>query len=222
MSSHPAPPMTLDRDLELSPSEWSVQEIYRLLTALVVPRPIAWVSTLSADGVANVAPHSYFNMVSISPPHVVFSSSGVKDTLTNIRTSGEFVINIASQDVVEQMNASSAQMPLDEDEFAWFGIERTPSRIVAPPRVAACKAHLECRLSHEIPVGNAYVIIGEVVHLRVSPGAWSAGGVDEKALDPVCRLSGTRYAGLGDVFDLPRPVWEEIRNAPAEERVARR
>ena len=102
-SSHAHPPESLDRPLEYEPSEWPAQETYHLLTALVIPRPIAWVSSLSADGVRNIAPHSFFNAVAADPPHVMVSSTGVKDTVRNIRATKEFVLNIVTMEVLEDM-----------------------------------------------------------------------------------------------------------------------
>jgi len=221
-SSHPAPPDRLDADLELTPADWAARQVYFVMTGLVIPRPIAWVSTLSEDGTRNVAPHSYFNVVSNDPPHVVFSSTGVKDTLRNVRASGEFVVNLVTQHVLEPMNATAADLPPGEDEFTWFGIEEAPSAVVAPPRVAAAKAHLECRLVQELSLGNGNLVVGEVVHIHVAADVWADGRVDPELLDPVCRLAGTRYATLGEVFKLPRPTWEQVRDQPLEDRIPRR
>lgn len=222
MSSHPHPPETLDDDLELDPAAWETRQIYHLMTALVIPRPIAWVSTVAENGVRNVAPHSYFNIVATDPPHVSFSSTGVKDTLRNVRASGEFVVSLVSSDVVEEMNATAANLPADEDEFDWFSVGTAPSQVVSPPRVAAAAAHLECRLAQEVPVGNGHLVIGEVVHVHVAPRVWRDGRVDPKLLDPVCRLSGSSYGRLGELFKLPRPTWDDVRDVPAEDRIPRR
>jgi flavin reductase (DIM6/NTAB) family NADH-FMN oxidoreductase RutF len=221
-SSHPSPPDRLETDLELSPADWAARQVYFLMTGLVVPRPIAWVSTLGEDGVRNVAPHSYFNVVSHDPPHVVFSSTGVKDTLRNVRTSGEFVVNLVTDHVVEPMNATAADLPPGEDEFSVFGIDAAPSEVVAPPRVAAAKAHLECRLVHELPLGNGNLVVGEVVHVHVAPDVWRDGRIDPELLRPVCRLAGTSYAELGEIFKLPRPRWTEVRDQPLADRIPRR
>lgn len=221
-SSHPAPPDDLETDLELSPVDWEARQVYFVMTGLVVPRPIAWVSTLGEDGVRNVAPHSYFNVVSNDPPHVVFSSTGEKDTLRNVRANGEFVVNLVTEHVLEPMNATAADLPHGEDEFSWFGLEDAPSAVVAPPRVAAAKAHLECRLVHELPVGNGNLVVGEVVHIHIAPEVWRDGRIDPELLRPVCRLAGTSYAELGEVFKLPRPSWEQVKGQRLEERIPRR
>jgi flavin reductase (DIM6/NTAB) family NADH-FMN oxidoreductase RutF len=221
-SSHDAPPEALTTPLELDPVDWEPQQVYFLLTGLVIPRPIAWVSTIDAAGVPNVAPHSYFNVVSHDPPHVMFSSTGVKDTLRNLRATGEFVVNIVTMDVVEEMNATATDVPPGVDEFAWVGLDTAPSRTVTPPRVASAKAHFECRVVHDLAVGNGNLVVGEVTHLHVDPSVWSGGRVDPALLDPVCRLAGTRYATLGEVFTLPRPSWADVAEVSPPERVPRR
>jgi flavin reductase (DIM6/NTAB) family NADH-FMN oxidoreductase RutF len=222
-SSHPGPPTHLDGPLEVDPSDWQAREVYFLLTGLVIPRPIAWVSTRSAEGVRNVAPHSYFQAVANDPPHIVFSSTGVKDTLRNVRATGEFVVNLVTTDVVEPMNFTATDFPPGEDEFTWAGLTEAPAARVAAPRVAEARAHLECALRQEVAVGNGNLVIAEVVHVHVDPGIWRDGRVDPVAYDPVCRLSGTGYATLGEVFKLPRPGWErDVRGTEPGEAIPRR
>lgn len=210
-SSHPEPPPSLDEPLEVDPADWAPRQVYFLLTGLVVPRPIAWVSTISPDGVRNVAPHSYFNAVAHDPPHVAFSSSGRKDTLRNIEATGEFVVNVTTREVLEAMNFTAGDFPPEEDEFDWARLTEAPSARVAPPRVAESKAHLECEAVGIVPTGNANLIIGRVVHFHVDPSVWHAGRVDPRLLDPVARLGGTGYAFLSDFQKLARPTWEQVR-----------
>lgn len=220
MSSHSSPPDSLDEPLELDPRDWESRQLYFLMTGLVIPRPIAWISTLSADGARNVAPHSYFNLV--SSRHVMFSSSRVKDTLTNVRATGEFVVNFVSTALVEQMNFTATEFPSDQDEFTWAELEAAPSVVVAPPRVKAARAHLECRAVEEVHVGPSHVTFGEVVHVHVDPSVWRNGRVDPTLLDPVGRLSGSGYAELGEVYKLRRPAWEEIKDTQPGEAIPRR
>src|SRR6478752_3076913 len=132
-------------DIEIDAAEVAGRDAYFLLTALVVPRPIAWVSTLSGDGVRNLAPHSFFTVAANDPPHVLFSSTALRDTVTNIRQTGEFVVNIVSADLVTPMNESSAEFAPEVDEFERVGVTASPSVRVAAPRVAEARAHLECR-----------------------------------------------------------------------------
>lgn len=221
-TSHPEPPAVLDEPLELDPADWQPRQVYFLLTGLVIPRPIAWVSSRSPEGVRNVAPHSYFNVVAHDPPHIVFSSSGRKDTLRNVEHSGEFVVNLVTQDVLEPMNFTAADFPPEEDEFTWAQLTEAPAQRVGAPRVAEAKAHLECRVVQIVPAGNGNIVIGRVEHVHVDPSVWADGRVDPVLLDPVCRLAGTGYAKLGEVFKLPRPRWEDVQHTAPGEAIPRR
>ncbi len=189
---------------------------YSLVTSLVVPRPIAWVSSLAADGTRNLAPHSYFNAISSEPPIVHFTSTGVKDTLRNVRETKEFVINLVSRDLVEAMNVTAANFPPGEDEFSWAGLDATPSSIVAPPRVALAKAALECRLVDIVSHGNGNMMFGEVVSIFVDDSVLVDGRVDALKLQPVARLGGPFYSATSEVFSLTRPRWEDLRTSRDE------
>lgn len=198
-------------DYDVDPGQLPERDAYRLLTGLVVPRPIAWVSTVSTAGVRNVAPHSYFNAMSSDPPVVHFTSTGVKDTLTNVRATGEFVINVVDADLLETMNVTSADLPADEDEFAWAGLASAPAVTVAAPRVAAAKAHLECAVRGIISIGTGHLVLGDVRHVHVASDVWRGDRVDQEALRAVGRLSGSGYTVVDDVIKLPRPSWDELR-----------
>jgi len=188
------------------------RETYRLLTSLVVPRPIAWVSTISANDVPNLAPFSFFNAVAGSPPTVMISvgkrSGGLKDTLRNLQETGEFVVNLAGQGLAQALNISSASVDYGVDEFELAGLEKAASVKVRPPRVAQAAAALEARVTQMVPVtGSAYtMVLGQVVyyHIReelLDPEGW----VNAVKLDPLLRLGGSQYAHLGKVFEMPRP-----------------
>src|SRR5215831_1163896 len=142
-----APPAALDCALELGPDDWPVPGFYQLLTALVVPRPIGWISTISESGVRNVAPYSYFNLMGSDPPYVAFGSTGVKDSLRNLREVPEFVANIVTMHLLERMNFTSGDFPREEDEFGWAGLTPVPAAKVRPFRVGEAKAHLECEVA---------------------------------------------------------------------------
>lgn len=220
-SSHAEPPQSLESPLEVDPMDWTREQRYFLLTGLVVPRPIAWVSTLSADGVANLAPHSYFNVFADDPPHLVFSSAGLKDTMRNVLASREFVVNLVSMELVEQMNFSATDFPAEEDEFDWAGLDKQASRTVAAPRVAAARACFECVLVHAFQAGGSWLAVGRVQHVHVAPSVWRDGRVDTRLLDPVCRLAGSGYASLGEIFRLPRTGWSAVAGSDAREAMPR-
>ena len=207
-SSHTTPPITLESPLEVTTSEWGAGDIYHLLTGLVIPRPIAWISTISDSGVANLAPHSFFNVMGYKPPIVAFCSTGHKDTLNNIDANGEFVVNIPTKGLVEAVNLSATDFPPDEDEIAWCGLTPAPSALVAPPRVAEAPAHLECRHHQTVSIGDMNIVIAQVVHIHVAQTVWEGGRVSADLLDPVARLGGSAYAGLGERINLPRRKWE--------------
>ncbi len=149
------------------PDESSPGRFYRLLTATIVPRPIAWVSTEAEDGVFNLAPYSFFTVASTAPPVVQFTSVGRKDSLRNIEQTGEFVINIATVSLMEKVNASSAAFPHDIDEFTEVGLHAEPSERVRPPRVAEAPASIECRLHRVIEIGDSFVVMGDVLAVTV-------------------------------------------------------
>lgn len=197
---------------EIDPTSLPERGVYRLLTMLVVPRPIAWVSTVSDDGTPNVAPHSYFNIISSDPPVLHVTSVGEKDTLRNARATGEFVINVVSRDLLEAMNLTSARFPAHEDEFAWAGLEQAPSRVVRPPRVARARAAFECRLRHVLEVGNGRMFFGDVVHVHVAEDLWDGDRIVPERLDAVGRLGGSGYQLTDGITRLARPTWDDVRN----------
>jgi flavin reductase (DIM6/NTAB) family NADH-FMN oxidoreductase RutF len=208
-----------ESDLDVAAASLESRAAYALLTSLVVPRPIAWVSTLSAAGQRNLAPHSYFNLVSSEPPIVHVTSSQrrgrLKDTARNIAETGEFVVNVASREQVELTNHTSAEWPPDEDEWTRAGVTGRPSRLVAPERVAGAPAALECRLVETVTIGNGTMFFGEVVWFHADARVMDGHRVNARALDPVARLGGPLYTPLGDIFQLVRPDWEELRDGGA-------
>jgi flavin reductase (DIM6/NTAB) family NADH-FMN oxidoreductase RutF len=208
-----------DGGLDVAAASLESRAAYALLTSLVVPRPIAWVSTLSADGQRNLAPHSYFNLVSSEPPVVHVTSSQrrgrLKDTARNIAETGEFVVNVASREQVELTNHTSAEWPPEEDEWTRAGVTGLPSRLVAPQRVAGAPAALECRLVETVTIGNGTMFFGEVVWFHADARVMDGHRVNARALDPVARLGGPLYTPLGDIFQLVRPDWEELRDGGA-------
>lgn len=187
---------------------------------LVVPRPIGWISTLGADGRANLAPYSFFNAVSYVPPHVMYgttgphTSGGRKDSLRQIAETGEFVVNLATWPLRDAVNATSAPAPPGTDEFELAGLTKAPSVVVRPPRVAESPVHLECRhvTTVELPTPDRdrhanTVVFGEVVGIHIADEAIVDGRVDVARLDPIARLGYDQYTRLGEVFRMTRPGW---------------
>ena len=198
---------------EIVPSEIGGRGPYRLLTSLVVPRPIAWVSTLSGDGIPNVAPHSYFNAISSDPLVIHFTSTGVKDTLTNVRATGEFVVNVVNEELVEKANLTAANFPAEENEFEWASLEMAPSTFVKAPRVAVSPAAFECRVHSIVSIGNGNMVFGDVLCIHVDENVMRDGVVVPDLLKPVGRLGGAGYtAAAKGIFELHRPTWDDIRN----------
>ena len=188
----------------LRPDEEGVNG-YRLLTALVLPRPIAWVSSISADGIGNLAPHSFFTVASAEPPIVQFTSVGAKDTLRNVVATREFTISLASRPLIDQVNASSATYDADVDEAEELGIAMSPSAVVAPPRVAASPASLECRLHDTLVVGDSTLVLGEVVAVTVDPAVLVDGRPVFDRLAPLSRLGGSEWGLPPEVVRVTRP-----------------
>ena len=195
----------------------SFGNFYRVLTGVVVPRPIAFVSTVSADGVANLAPFSFFNAVAPDPPTVIFSSSRHagrkdKDTLTNVEATGEFVVNVVVDDIAEAMNRTAAEYPAEANEFAIAGLTEVPSSIVKAPRVAESPVNMECRLNRVIDIGEGDhqhgLVIGEIVLLHIRDDLIDGHRINHQRLKPTGRLAGSMYCHTADTFEMVRPVYE--------------
>lgn len=179
---------------------------YPLLTASVVPRPIAWVSTVSADGVANLAPYSFFSVSSSTPPVVQFTSVGRKDSLRNIEATGEFVINLATSALIDQVNQSSAGYDHGVSELEELGIASEPSEKVAPPRVAESPVAIEAELHRVIEVGNSFVVMGLVVAMAVRTDFIADDGLPSfEKLAPLSRLGRNEWGLPPEVRLLDRP-----------------
>jgi flavin reductase (DIM6/NTAB) family NADH-FMN oxidoreductase RutF len=201
------------RRIELDVADLARGATYPWLTAVVVPRPIAWVCSLSADGITNLAPHSFFTVASAEPPVVSFTSVRTKDSLRNIRQTGEFVVNLAPRSLAEQVNITGTDVPPDVDELALAGLTAEPSRLVRPPRIAESPVALECVLVGEHSFRDERdrgrtVIYGQVVHLSVAHEVLADDGLpDVRRLGPASRLGRDQWASLGEVFDLVRPTY---------------
>jgi flavin reductase (DIM6/NTAB) family NADH-FMN oxidoreductase RutF len=198
--------------MTLDPNDLDPRDAYRLLISSVVPRPIAWVSTICADGSLNLAPFSFFNAIGGQPPTIMLSVSRRagedKDTLRNIRERREFVLHIVDEELAEKMNVTSGDYPHGDSEFERAGLATAKSCVVAAPRVADAAIAMECRLVQLVPIGEGVntIVIGQVLRYHVRDGLLRDGYlVDATLLKPVARLGGEEYATIGRVFTMPRP-----------------
>lgn len=187
--------------------------IYGILGALVVPRPIAWVSTRSAAGVDNLAPHSFFQIVSTAPPIVMISTMGEKDTARNARETGHMVVCGAPEHLVEEINLTGVEFPADQSEFDAIGLTREASERVTPVRVAESPYALECEVVDIIEMGNGVLVFGEVVLIAIDETMMEGSHVRASGLDLVSRLGGNAWGGIGATRDVPRVTWEQFRSS---------
>lgn len=190
--------------IDFDPSDAEPQQTYQLLTSVIVPRPIAWVSSTSADGVDNLAPHSFFTVSSTEPPIVQFTSVGRKDTLRNVETTGEFVVNFAGSAMFERINATATDFPASISEFDAVGIGRQASKRVRPPRVAESPVALECCLHSTLPLGNSTVVLGHVLHMAIEESTMRDGLPDSDQLRPLARLGRNEWRELGEFREISR------------------
>lgn len=190
---------------DFTPADLGGRAFYRLLTSVVVPRPIAWVSTIAADGTDNLAPHSFFTVASVNPPMVSFTSVGEKDTLRNLRQTGEFVISLAPEGLFEAVNATGTGFGPGTSEFDAAHVAREPGTTVRPPRVAASPVALECRVREIHPVGDCFVVYGEVIHAAVTTEMLDdAGHPRIENLRPLSRLGLDEWGTVGEVKTITR------------------
>lgn len=202
--------------IRLNPADLSAKDKYKLLIGCIVPRPIAFVSTKSAEGISNLAPYSFFNGVASNPPTVVIastirSSDGLdKDTLRNIKATKEFVVNVVTEDIVEQANQCSAEYAPNTSEFEKSSLTEARSALVKAPRVLESPINMECKLTQLVPVGkgdmgSSTLIIGEIVYFHIREDLYKDGRIDIEQLKPVGRLAGFSYTPVRDTFEIARP-----------------
>ena len=189
------------------------------LNAIVVPRPIGWISTLNSEGVPNLAPYSFFNAVAYRPPQVMFAATshhtlgGLKDAVADAQITGEFVVNLATMALRDQMNSSSVPAPHDVDEFKYSGLTKMPGRLVKCPRVAESPVHLECRYTRSVPIlsndldDSNIVVFGEVVGVHIDDQIIVEGRIDFLKLRPIGRLGYLDFVEVNNTFSMDRPVW---------------
>jgi len=201
--------------MKIDPANTSQKDIYKILTGTVIPRPIGWVSSISESGLPNLAPFSFFNAVGEDPPHIMFSTvrSGNtnKDTLNNVLATKQFVVNMATEDLVDAMNATSVNLPPDGNEFEYAGLTAIASDIVVAPRVKESPVSFECELVHHYSLeghqdGGAVIMIGRIVMFHVDDSILLDNyKINQDVYRPVARLAGANYAKLGEIFSIKRP-----------------
>ena len=189
---------------DFDPAQMPGRRFYRLINSVVVPRPIAWVSSVSADGIDNLAPHSFFTVACVTPPVVQFTSVGRKDSLHNVEATGEFVVNLAPEHLFEQVNATGTDFPAGVSEFDAVGLAREPSARVAPPRVADSPVALECVLHATTSFGDSTVVFGRVVHAAIRTDVLDEAHPMIERLRPLARLGRNEWTTLGKVLEISR------------------
>lgn len=186
---------------------------YREVAGAVIPRPIAWTSSISSEGVENLAPFSFFNVATTTPPVLMFSVTKFddekpgffKDTQRNIRETEEFVVNIVTRPLLEEMNATSARLPAGESEFDHADIHRGESAIVRPSRVEEADVSFECTLHEVVPIGKSALVLGDIVYAHIDDSVTTEGKLDVRKLDAIGRLSGGYYSTIDQYRHAERP-----------------
>jgi flavin reductase (DIM6/NTAB) family NADH-FMN oxidoreductase RutF len=201
----------------IDPNKQSFSENYKLMIGSIVPRPIALVSTVSSNGLKNLAPFSYFNGVCSNPPTIMFAPGRrgydglTKDTLNNIRETEDFTVSIVSEEIGKQMVACATDYPPDVDEFEISGLTPLPSEKVKAPRVAESKVSFECKLNQIVEIGDGspgagFLVIGTIVIFHIDDDVYRNGKIDIKTLKPLGRLAGNSYTRISEIFDIVRKV----------------
>lgn len=206
--------------MQLDPGQLSKKDNYKWLIGSVLPRPIAFVTSISASGVVNAAPFSFFNVVATEPPMVGFScmrkpDGEMKDTAKNIIGQREFIVHVVSEENVAMVNETAVDFPPDQSEAEKVGLHLLSATMVQVPRIKETKIQMECKLHQHLPIGgrgnhpNADFLIGEVVWLHIDDDLYDQGKVDTEALKPVGRMAGRTYLKGGEMFSMPRLSYEE-------------
>lgn len=200
--------------LTLNPKDFSERENYKLLTSSIIPRPVAFVTSIGENGVVNGAPFSYFNIVSSNPPMISLAiqrkNGKIKDTARNINQNKEFVVHIVDEENVKKINETAASLPANESEITHAQLTLANSNIISVPGITEAKIRFECTLNQTIELGDGEkvgtdLLIGDVVQYHIAPSIYKATQIDPKALGAVSRLAGSNYATIGDLFSIVRP-----------------
>jgi flavin reductase (DIM6/NTAB) family NADH-FMN oxidoreductase RutF len=200
----PVTPSPSRSRVRFDPDEMETRAFYRVLNSVVVPRPIAWVCSRSADGVLNLAPHSFYTVACVDPPVVQFTSVGRKDSLRNVEETGEFTVSLAPEALFEQINATSTDFPAAMDEAEVTGVRLEPSDRIGVPRVAESPVALECRLHTTLRLGDSTVVFGRVLQISAWDSVVRDGRPRIEELQPLARLGGNEWSTIGEVKEIAR------------------
>ncbi len=197
------------------PAGMRPSDFYRVMNSVVVPRPIAWVLSRSAEGVHNLAPHSFYTVACVRPPVVQFTSVGRKDSLTNVEATGDFTVNLVPEELFEQANATGTDFPPDQSEADAAGVRLEPSERVGSMRVAQSPVTIECTLHSTLRLGDSTVVFGRVEWVSVVSDAVRDGRPRIEALRPLARLGGNEWCTVGEVRTIPRIPYERWAQDPS-------
>ena len=200
--------------VHFDPSAMKVRDFYRVLNSVVVPRPIAWVCSRSADGVHNLAPHSFYTVACVDPPVVQFTSVGRKDSLRNVEATGEFTVNLTPRSLFEQVNATGTDFPPDQSEAEHTGVRLEPSERVSALRVAESPVAVECTLHSTLRLGDSTVVFGRVEHISAWESTVRDGRPRIEQLQPLARLGGNEWSTIGEILEIPRIPYRNWTDDP--------
>lgn len=200
--------------MQIDPTTLDLKSIYKLITGIVVPRPIGWISTRDKSGIHNLAPFSFFNVISHDPPHVIFCAStqenSNQDTLNNVIATKEFVVNMVTENVLEAMNTTSAPIPSQESEFAFANVTPIDSIKIKAPRVKESAIHLECKMVHHYKLenhqqGGSTLVVGEIVMIHIEDHLLDENyKINNQLYQPISRLAGANYSKIGEIITIKR------------------
>jgi flavin reductase (DIM6/NTAB) family NADH-FMN oxidoreductase RutF len=209
------PPSASPSRTRFDPSELDRNTFYRVLNSVVVPRPIAWVCSRSAEGVLNLAPHSFYTVACVEPPIVQFTSVGRKDSLNNVEATREFTVSLTPEPLFEQINATGTDFPPDTNESEVCGVFMEPSERVGVPRVAQSPVSLECELHSTVELGDSTVVFGRVLLITAWESVVRDGRPRIEALRPLARLGGNEWSTIGEVKEIRRIPYKKWAEDPS-------
>jgi flavin reductase (DIM6/NTAB) family NADH-FMN oxidoreductase RutF len=201
--------------VRFDPQEMETRAFYRVLNSVVVPRPIAWVCSRSAEGVLNLAPHSFYTVACVDPPVVQFTSVGRKDSLRNVEATGEFTVSLTPEALFEQVNATGTDFPAGTSEAEACGVRLEPSERVGIPRVAGSPVAVECTLHSTVRLGDSTVVFGRVELISVWESAVRDGRPRIEHLHPLARLGGNEWSTIGEVREIRRIPYRKWAEDPS-------